>query len=417
LGIKGKKVRVEGMGCALSRADADGLAGALREGGYDVVGDEEEADAVIINGCTVREASDFKLREKIRKLRALGKEVIVTGCTAEANPYVATAAGAHLLPLSRRGDFFKGLAVPEPEIPSLLPPPPGGPIYVMPIGTGCGGSCTYCITKLARGRIASYPSRAVLSTVKRAIEGGAVEVDLTAVEINSWGKDTGESFPDLLRSLSALKGDFMIRVGMINPRSLLDWLDDLLDAFSGEKVFKFFHVPVQSFSDRVLKAMKRGYTASEAFEVITTIRRRYPEASIHTDIIVGFPGESEADFDETVDALKRLSFDKVNVARFSPRPLTEAASMEDQVSEGEKKRRTEVVTELWRRHALELNSQYLGKVVQCLIVEPRSPAALGRTANYKQVVLPGKLESGARVRALITRATPIDLRGEVAKDL
>ncbi len=413
--LKGKKVYVEGMGCALSRADAAGLAGILKGAGYTIVEGDDQADLIIINGCTVREASDLKLREKIAKFKAAGKEVVVTGCTAEANPYAA--GKATLLPLSKRGEFFARVGVAEPEIPSLVPPPPGGPVYIMPIGTGCGGNCSYCATKLARGRIASYSSRAIVSTVQRAVERGAVEVDLTAVEINSWGKDTGQKFPDLLRSVSELNGDFMIRVGMINPRSLLDWLDDLLDAFSGEKVFKFFHIPIQSFNDDVLKGMERGYTVSEVSEILRAVRRRYPDASVHTDIIAGFPGETESDFEETVKALKYYSFDKVNVARFSPRPLTKAASMKGQIAEGEKKRRTELLTALWKEEALKINSRYLNRRVACIVVERNASAALGRTVNYKQVVMRDRIEIARRVNGLVQSVTPIDLRIALAKDL
>lgn len=413
--LKGKKVYVEGMGCALSRADATGLAGILKSAGYNIVEGEDQADLIIINGCTVREASDLKLREKIAKFKAAGKEVVVTGCTAEANPYAAGKAS--LLPLSKRGEFFAQLGVAEPEIPSLVPPPPGGPVYIMPIGTGCGGNCSYCATKLARGRIASYSSRAIISTVQKAVERGAVEVDLTAVEINSWGKDAGQKFPDLLRSVSELKGDFMVRVGMINPRSLLDWLDDLLDAFSGEKVFKFFHIPIQSFSDDVLKGMERDYTISEVSEILRAVRRRYPDASVHTDIIAGFPGETEDDFEETVKALKSHSFDKVNVARFSPRPLTKAASMKGQVAEGEKKRRTEILTTLWKQEALKINSRYLNRRVTCMVTERNASAALGRTVNYKQVVMRDRIEVARRVNGLVQSVTPIDLRIALPKDL
>ncbi|MGC8673914.1 MAG: tRNA (N(6)-L-threonylcarbamoyladenosine(37)-C(2))-methylthiotransferase [Thermoprotei archaeon] len=413
--LKGKKVYVEGMGCALSRADAAGLAGILKGAGYTIVEGDDQADLIIINGCTVREASDLKLREKIAKFKAAGKEVVVTGCTAEANPYAV--GKATLLPLSKRGEFFAQVGVAEPEIPSLVPPPPGGPVYIMPIGTGCGGNCSYCATKLARGRIASYSSRAIVSTVQRAVERGAVEVDLTAVEINSWGKDTGQKFPDLLRSVSELNGDFMIRVGMINPRSLLDWLDDLLDAFSGEKVFKFFHIPIQSFNDDVLKGMERGYTVSEVSEILRAVRRRYPDASVHTDIIAGFPGETESDFEETVKALKYYSFDKVNVARFSPRPLTKAASMKAQIAEGEKKRRTELLTALWKEEALKINSRYLNRRVACIVVERNASAALGRTVNYKQVVMRDRIEVARRVNGLVQSVTPIDLRIALAKDL
>ena len=147
------------------------------------------------------------------------------------------------------------------------------------------------------------------------------------------------------------------------------------------------------------------------------VRRRYPDASVHTDIIAGFPGETESDFEETVKALKYYSFDKVNVARFSPRPLTKAASMKGQIAEGEKKRRTELLTALWKEEALKINSRYLNRRVACIVVERNASAALGRTVNYKQVVMRDRIEIARRVNGLVQSVTPIDLRIALAKDL
>jgi len=407
--IKGKRAFVEGMGCALSQADAKGLAKSLRDAGMVIVEDSEDADVIIINGCAVREASDRKLSSSIRRFRDAGKEVIVTGCSAEAYPSVGLSAGASVIPLRDRRRFLESLGCDlSGELGDLLPPPPKGPIYTIPIGTGCGGNCSFCATKLARGVIASYPPGTLLRLVKEAVEKGAVEVDVTAVEINSWGKDLGMSFPELLGMMADLPGDFRVRVGMINPRGLLDWIDDLLEAYRSRKVFKFFHVPVQSFSDKVLKDMRRGYTSDEAFEILRKVRSAFPDASVHTDIIVGFPGETDEDFSLTVDAMKRVKFDKVNVARYSPRPLTDAAAWE-QVPDPIKKARSDLLSALWKQRALEINREYVGKEVDALVVQGGScPTA--RTENYKQVVLRRPASPGERLKVKVMEATPIDLR-------
>ncbi|MFQ1020365.1 tRNA (N(6)-L-threonylcarbamoyladenosine(37)-C(2))-methylthiotransferase [Tardisphaera saccharovorans] len=409
MAIKGKKAFVEGMGCALSQADAKGLAEALRSTGMTVVDKSEDADVIIINGCAVREASDRKLSSSIRRLRNAGKEVIVTGCSAEVYPSVGLSAGASVIPLRDRRQFLGSLGCDlRGELGDLLPPPPGGPIYTLPIGTGCGGNCSFCATKLARGAIASYPPKTLLRLVKEAVERGAVEVDITAVEINSWGRDLGMSFPELLAMMADLPGDFRVRVGMINPRGLLVWIDDLLDAYRSSKVFKFFHVPVQSFSDSVLKNMRRGYTSDEVFEIFRKIKSAFPEASVHTDIIVGFPGETDDDFSLTVSALKRVKFDKVNVARYSPRPLTDAAAWE-QVPDPIKKVRSDLLSALWKEEALAINRRYVGREVEALVVQG-GDAPTARTQNYKQVVLRQPAFPGERLKVKVVEATPIDLR-------
>lgn len=409
--VSGRKVYVEGMGCALSRADAEGLANVLRDMGAVLVSDMVEAEVVFINGCTVRESSDIKLASKVKQAKRLGAQVVVTGCTAEANP--AAAKGAFLLPLRDREKYLgraRGGGSSFEALPSLLPPAPSGPVYMLPIGSGCGGNCSFCVTRLARGRIISYPSETVIKLARKAIEAGAAEIDLTAVEINSWGKDTRESFPDLLRSLGSLEGEFAIRVGMLNPRGLLSWLDDLLDAFEGEKVFKFFHLPAQSFSDAVLSRMRRGYSSWEVVEIISKVRARFPTAFLETDVIAGFPGETEDDFQATVDWLEKLRFDKVNIARYSPRPMTEAAGM-PQLREDEKKRRSDVITALWRRLALEINSSYVGRPMRALLVEAKGSQAICRAENYKQLVSNAIPEKRGWGYFYVERATPIDVRG------
>ncbi len=400
------------MGCALSQADAKGLANALRDAGLNLVKGVEDADVVIINGCAVREASDRKLYSSVRKLRDMGKDVIVTGCSAEVYPSIGRSGGAFILPLRERRLFLeslgKGLSDDLSELSELLPPPPGGPVYTVPIGTGCGGNCSFCATKLARGTIVSYPPRTILRLIKESVEKGAVEIDLTAVEINSWGKDLGLRFPELLRAIVDIPGDFRVRVGMLNPRGLLDWIDELLQAFRSEKVFKFFHVPVQSFSDSILKMMRRGYTSSEVFEIFSEIKRSFPEASLHTDVIVGFPGETDSDFALTESALRKIKFDKVNVARYSPRPMTEAAAW-TQIPDSVKKTRSDRLSALWKGIALEINRAYLGKEVEVLVIQGGNNQ-VARTENYKQVLLRQNALPGERLKVKIENVTPIDLR-------
>jgi MiaB/RimO family radical SAM methylthiotransferase len=248
---------------------------------------------------------------------------------------------------------------------------------------------------------------------ERYIRAGRKEIRITAQDTASYGIDTGTKLPSLARKIASLNGDFMIRIGMMSPRTLSPILDDMMDAYGENKIFRFIHLPVQSGSDEVLRRMNRGYTAEEYESMVGKIRERISDMTISTDIIVGFPGETEEDFQKSLDLIRRVEPDIVNVTRYSKRPGTPAAGMKQiptQISKERSKRMSELRFEI----AGKRNRAYIGKSVRVLALERgKDDTVTGRTGNYRQVILPPDALIGSWVKARITGSTGVDLRGEV----
>ncbi|MBP1449037.1 MAG: tRNA (N(6)-L-threonylcarbamoyladenosine(37)-C(2))-methylthiotransferase [Thermoproteus sp.] len=408
------RIYVEAYGCWLAKADARILAQRL---GGAVVESPEGADLVLIYTCAVREDGEVRQLKRIRELSARGGRLVVAGCLARARPYTIKSAApqaALLSPQEVEGGRERTM--------EALPEHDGSPIYVAPLQVGCLGNCTFCITKYTRGG-AGYVKSArpdlVVEAVKRAVERGAREIYLTGQDVATYGYDAGWrdgwTLPDLLEKiLSRVEGDYRIRVGMSEPWVFGKFVDRLLDIVKNdERVYRYFHLPVQSGSDRVLKAMGRKYTVDEYKELVSRIKRALnDDVFIATDVIVGFPGEGEEDFEATLRLMEELQFDKVHVARYSRRPFTEAAIMPGQVPDAVKKERSRKASELALRLALQRNSRLIGRRIKVLVDEVDHGLLVGRAHDYRQVVV-GRSEGRARlgyfVEVEIKRAEPVYL--------
>ncbi|WP_243680956.1 MiaB/RimO family radical SAM methylthiotransferase [Vulcanisaeta souniana] len=293
--------------------------------------------------------------------------------------------------------------------------------YVVPIQVGCLGNCSFCVTKIGRmgfGKVRSYDKHDLINAIKRAVNSGAREVYLTGQEISAYGRDKGYDLVDLLEELlREIDGRFMVRLGMMEPPlELSRILDGLLDIVKSDwRVYRFFHIPVQSGSDRILTLMKRKYSASFFRDIVTRIRRVFPDATIVTDVIVGFPGETDDDFWASVRLIEELGIDKVNLARYSRRPFTEAAYME-QVPEQVKKERSKVATEIFSKVSLERNKPFIGREMWGGIASEvdfrGGENYIVRSYNYKPIAVK-RVDIGAFVKARIIDATPHRLIGEL----
>jgi MiaB/RimO family radical SAM methylthiotransferase len=204
-----------------------------------------------------------------------------------------------------------------------------GGVAIVQVARGCVGTCTYCITRMARGPLKSFPEDQIRDEMCAHALAGTPEIQITAQDISCWGKDIGKSLPSLLQKFDDIPGRFMIRVGMMNPGTVKGILDDLVDAYAGNRIFKFLHLPVQSGSDSVLKRMGREYTVSDFEEIVARFKQRYPEITLATDMIVGFPGETDEDFSQSLDLIDRIRPQKVNITRYSARPFTPISSEKD----------------------------------------------------------------------------------------
>ncbi|MGC8838273.1 MAG: MiaB/RimO family radical SAM methylthiotransferase [Anaerolineae bacterium] len=406
------------IGCQMNAADSLRLAEELAARGYREVARPEEADLVVLNTCVVRASAEDKALGRLASLRPLKerwpqKTLVVAGCLVgdveelrQRFPWVDL-----FLPPSQWGELLARLG-PGPGEGVVFPPSPVS-AYV-PIVYGCDHFCTYCIVRLRRGRLRSRPIPEVREEVACLVARGAREVVLLGQNVDAYGQDLGDG-TDLARLLYAIhdtEGLWRIRFLTSHPG---DMRDDLIQAVATlPKVCEQFELPVQSGSNAVLRRMGRTYTVEEYRRLVEAIRERVPGAALATDVIVGFPGETVAEFEETLRLLAEVRFDVVHVAAYSPRPGTPAARLPDDVPAEEKERRRRAVEELQEGIAREINQGLLGQVVEVLVEDLHRGKWRGRTRTNKLVFLSDPRDlRGMLVLARIAWAGPWSLQGEV----
>jgi len=399
------KVWVEAYGCSASMADSEMISGLLRNAGYDIAESHSEGTLSLVVTCSVKDATEHKMMSRIRSLTRSGKPLVVAGCLPKADrarvealspnasllgPHsidrvveVASSAlsGSRLVALEDSADD-------KINVPRLRMNPV---VSIVEIASGCMSECTFCQTKLAKGWLRSYRVGDIMRQIRNDIDCGCKEVWLTSTDNGCYGKDIGSNLVELLNSCS-LEGSFKIRLGMMNPMYIPEMLDSLVDVFrSNDKLFKFLHIPVESGSERILRKMKRGHTARTFLDAVLAFRRMIPEMTISTDIIVGFPSETEEDFEATLDLVARAEPDIVNLSRYSARPGTESAAWkDDRISSQVAKDRSERIHNLARDIAQKRNSLWVGWQGEIIIDEIKNGTAQGRNYAYKSVVLDQK---------------------------
>ena len=398
----------------MNYGEGDRLSEDMAAMGHEAVPCAESADIVVLNTCTVVDTTEKKMIRRMSELRKAGKEVIVTGCMAkvQANRIMIRLPDPLIIPPDRYSEFSSevegrygrgGCCASE-----------GRRSNILPIAQGCLGDCTYCITKLARGRLSSYDPDVLVSKFGSMVADGAREILITAQDTGCYGADIGTDLPSLLRRMLKNKGEFRIRIGMMNPDSLMPVADGLLDVMGDPRVYKFLHIPVQSGSDPVLKRMNRSYSAGDFLGLAEKIRSRHPNISISTDLMSGFPGETDGDHRKSLELIRTLKADTVNITRFSPRPGTEAALMEGVHGRISKDRSAEL-TEMKNRVEYENNLKMVGRTENALITEAgKEGTMIARTDNYRPVAVRSDLPVGSFVSVEITGCEPTYLLGRVA---
>jgi MiaB-like tRNA modifying enzyme len=427
------RVFVKGFGCSSSLADSEVLAGCLAEAGYEVVDGEDAADVLIYNTCAVKGPTENRLIDLLTKV-PVHKKVIVAGCLPLINferlcretrfdGVIGPAGGDKIVDVVARvlkGEKVVALDGAERAKPSLLLPRlQSNPVVsIIPINYGCLGSCTYCCVVHARGHLRSHSVQEIVTRARTDLCEGIREFWLTSQDTGCFGRNSGSSLAELLDSLCGVEGDFKIRVGMMTPNTVMDILEDLIQAFRNDKVFKFVHLPLQSGDEDVLRGMRRFYLPSEFRSIVESFRKVFPDITIATDIICGFPGESEEAFGKTLKLIGDVKPDIVNVSKFFARPGTEAAKMQDRfVPFSEIKRRSSAAASLARRMVFERNRGWVGWNGSVLIDEigkvPNS--FVGRNFAYKPIVVKSaKAEMFGRVlNVKVIRVLETYLEGEI----
>jgi threonylcarbamoyladenosine tRNA methylthiotransferase CDKAL1 len=277
----------------------------------------------------------------------------------------------------------------------------GGGTGIVQLAQGCAGSCSYCITRFARGPLKSFLAEEILAQIRAFVQAGTSEIQLTAQDVSAWGMDIGQSLPDLLAAIDRIPGHHRIRVGMMNPATVKGQACELVDAFSGDHIFRFIHLPVQSGSDAVLTRMGRGYSVAEYEDIVSLFQKQYPEITVSTDMIVGFCGETEADFSASLDLIRRVKPSKVNVTRYSRRPFTPLAREKD-YPDHIKKDRSRTMNALAEEVYVSLNAVQIGKTVPFIVTETlRKGSVMARSPEYTGIILREDLPAGFQGEAIL----------------
>jgi MiaB/RimO family radical SAM methylthiotransferase len=293
----------------------------------------------------------------------------------------------------------------------------GGSVGIVQLAQGCAGRCTYCITRFARGPLKSFPEEEILAQVLAFVKAGTIEIQLTAQDVSAWGMDTGKSLSELLVALDRIPGDHRIRIGMMNPATVKGRTRELVDAFSGEHIFRFIHLPIQSGSDAVLARMGRGYTVAEFEEIVRSFRKRHPGITVATDIIVGFCNETEADFSASLDLIRRVKPAKVNVTRYSRRPFTPVTREKDN-PDAVKKDRSRIVNSVAEEVYTVLNTVQLGKTLPFIVTETlRKGSVMARSPEYTGIVIREDLPVGFSGNAILRQDRKYFFIGERVRQI
>jgi threonylcarbamoyladenosine tRNA methylthiotransferase CDKAL1 len=436
MSVKRRRCRIflESFGCSSNMADGEFMAGSLVEAGFELAGSAKEADVLIYNTCGVKTPTENRAIEVLKHAAEMkDKRLLVTGCLPLINPerlkeHVRSDAvlgpnlGSGIVEAVREvvnARPCNRLRLDRVARTSLLVPRKAlNPVVsIVPVAQGCLGACSYCCVVFARGHLRSSSADEIAKRVKMDLDSGAREVWLTGQDMAAYGRDIGVNLAALLDEICQLEGDYMVRVGMMTPNLALDIIGDLVEVFQNEHVFKFVHLPVQSGDDQVLKRMNRLYTVSQFRSIVETFRATIPRMTVATDVICGFPGETHADFEESLSLIEEVKPDVVNISKFFPRPRTAAEKMNPKVPPAEVSERSRRMTHLVRRISLEKNRAWLNWKGRILIDEhgKQPDTFIGRNFAYKPIVVKSESESlfGTFVVVRVTNAFQTYLEAEI----
>lgn len=438
------KVYITTFGCQQNEADSERLLGQAVFMGYEKTDAPENADLIIYNTCAVREHAELRALSRTGQLKALKKqnpELIIGlwGCMVSQDhrmndvkmsyPYVDFVAGTNMLHRlceivcdvmeseKRRYYVTDEQALTVEGVPVVRSDEFKAYVSIM---YGCNNFCTYCVVPHVRGRERSREKSAILSEIRELIDGGYREITLLGQNVNSYKASDGSGFCELLQDICNIDGDFIVRFMTSHPKDASDELIDIIA--KNKKIARHFHLPVQSGSSRILSLMNRKYTAEHYLALAKRIKEKIPDISLTTDIIVGFPGETEEDFEKTLEMVRQVGYDSIYSFIYSPRKGTPAAGMEDPISYEEKTERMARLLSMQTDISEANNKKLLGKVV-CGICESKEKNAAGylvaRCSDNKIVFFENDEEQniyyGKNVNIKITRATPAQLYGQTVK--
>jgi threonylcarbamoyladenosine tRNA methylthiotransferase CDKAL1 len=396
-----RTVWVEAFGCSANIADSEIIKGILSDNGYQITANRKNSDLNIIVTCAVKDTTEHRMISKIKKY-SNEKPLVIAGCLPKTSERLVESISPNsslLGPQSlnrtievvdRSLNGQKVVALEDSMSTKVnLPKMRLNPVVsIIQISSGCLSECSFCQTKLAKGTLTSYRIGDIIRQVKDDVASNCKEIWLTSTDNGCYGLDLKTDLVDLLEKCSNVEGDYRIRVGMMNPMYVPRFLDRLISLYrNNDKVFKFLHMPVQSGSERILRKMKRGHTAKIFLEVVKELRKKIPEITIATDIITGFPSESERDFEDTLSLIEESQPDVINSSKYSPRPGTLAAKYPRMNTEMVKERSTRLHA-IIRKTTTTRNRLWYGWMGQVLVDELLVEGKIqGRNYAYRPVII------------------------------
>ena len=420
-------IYIDTYGCTFNQGDSEIMAGLLIEEGYGLVNTPEDADVIVINTCYVKLPTEQKVINRILKLKQEfpHKKLIISGCMVEIDQeklkklapeagwigphqinYTPQAVESVLKNKTVRfigaGDLNK-VCLPKIRSNRL--------IHIIQICEGCNGLCSYCCTRIARGNLHSYSVELIRKEVEKAIADGCVEIQLTAQDTAAYGKDINTSLSELINSVTGVEGNYRVRVGMMHPKSVINNLDGLIQAFKSEKVYKFIHLPLQSGNNDVLADMNRLHTVGEFEDIVSRFREEIPEISLSTDIIVGYPTETSQAFQDTINIVKRVKPDFLHISKYHHRPGSHSSKL-NEIDHQAMKERSRELNELKTKITLNNNQKLSDKTLEVLVTGKGSKGGfIGRTDSYKTVIV-NEASLGSFVNVKITEVKGTYLLGQ-----
>ncbi|XP_045159402.2 threonylcarbamoyladenosine tRNA methylthiotransferase-like [Mercenaria mercenaria] len=402
-----QKIFVKTWGCSHNNSDSEYMAGQLAAFGYNIVDDKKTADLWLLNSCTVKSPAEDHFRNEIKLAKELEKYIVIAGCVPQGQPkgdYMQglsvvgvqqidrvvevveeTLKGHSVRMLGQKKESGKKVGGASLNLPKIRKNPL---IEIIAINTGCLNQCTYCKTKHARGELGSYLPEEIVARAKQSFEEGVVEIWLTSEDLGAYGHDIGVTLPQLLWQLvEVIPEGARMRLGMTNPPYILEHLPEIAKILNHPRVYSFLHVPVQSASDSVLMDMKREYCEADFRHVVDFLKEHVPNVTVATDLICGFPTETEADFEETMQLVRDYKFPSLFINQFFPRPGTPAANM-PRIPPPEVKKRTKRVSELFQSY--HPYTHKLGETQEVLVTEISHDKQyyVGHNKSYDQVLVP-----------------------------
>ncbi|MDO5848300.1 MAG: tRNA (N(6)-L-threonylcarbamoyladenosine(37)-C(2))-methylthiotransferase [Methanobrevibacter sp.] len=420
------KVFIESYGCTFNKADAQIMAGVLEDNDIQLTNSIEDADVIIVNSCYVKLPTENKIVYRIQKLQKEfpNKKIIVGGCMVEIDPEKLEKIGpdcswigphqlnktADVVEKAYCGEVTRECGFSKESKVNVNKVTDDSFIHIVQICEGCTGACTFCCTRFARGALNSYPIDDIVEDVRKAIDNGAAEIQLTAQDTAAYGLDTGENLADLIKEVSNLDGDFRIRVGMMHPKNVLRNVDEIIEAIKHPKVYNFIHLPVQTGSDKVLKEMRRGHNLDQYREIVEKFKKEIPDITIATDIIVGYPTETDEDFELTCNLLEEIRPSLIHLSKYQHRKGAISSDLKE-IPHTVMKQRSKHLSKIKDSITKKENDELLGTIQHALVVEKGSKGGfIAKSDSYIPIIV-DNVKLGDFIRVKITETTSTYLKG------